>query len=425
MTRRPSPRLAAYLVIGAAGLLAGPVFGRPEPVILVAPILLAAVIALLGVEDPEIDIEVSVARDRVLERDEIDLEVLVRAPRTVHWLELAPVLPRGMVPREAIGVLGVRLEPGVERRLELVVASRRWGTYRVGKVVLRARDRFGFFAFEQVVDRSLAIRVFPRPETLQRVVRAAETQLYAGNEISRVAGDGIEFAGVRPYAPGDEIRRVNWRLSSRRPEVHVNERHPERSTDLVILLDAFTDLEGELDESSLATAVRGAYGIADYYLRRRDRVGLIAFGSSIRWLAPQMGLGHAYRIVETLLDARATPSVMWKGVDLIPPRSLPPKALVLALSPLIDHRAIETLMDLRGRGFDVAIIEVPPEAFIDRPATQFGELSRRLWQLQRELVRDRFRRLGVPVAPWAPDAPLQVALEEIRAFRQHSRRSAA
>lgn len=425
MTRRPSPRLAAYLVIGAAGLIAGPVLGRPEPVILVAPLLLAAVLGLLLVEEPRIDVDVSLARDRVLEGDEVELEIVLASAKPVPWLEIATVLPPGLVPREAMGVLGVRLEPGVERRVAMIVSSRRWGSFRVGKVVLRARDRFGFFAFEEVVDRSLSMRIFPRPETLQRVVRAAETQLYAGNELSRGGGDGIEFAGVRPYAPGDEIRRVNWRLSSRRPEIHVNERHPERSIDVVILLDTFTDLAGELDESSLATAVRGAYGIADHYLRRRDRVGLIALGSSIRWLEPAMGLGQAYRIVETLLDARATPSFMWKGVDLIPPRSLPPAALVLALSPLADPRAVENLMDLRGRGVDIAIIEVRPEAFIPDPTNPFGELARRLWHLQRELLRDRFRRLGVPVAPWAPGTPLQVALEEIRAFRQHSRRSAA
>lgn len=425
MTRRPSPRLAAYLVLGAAGLIAGPVLGRPEPVILVAPLLLAAVLGLLLVEQPRIDVEVTVAQDRVLEGDEIELQIVLRSPTPIAWLELATALPAGIVARKSTGVLGVRLEPEVERRIGIVVSGRRWGTYHLGRVVLRARDRFGLFAFEMVVDGSLAVRIFPRPETLQRVVRAAETQLYAGNETSRTAGDGIEFSGVRPYAPGDEIRRVNWRLSSRRPEIHVNERHPERSTDVVILLDTFTDLAGQLDDSSLATAVRGAYGIADHYLRRRDRVGLIALGTSIRWLVPAMGVGQAYRIVETLLDARATPSVMWKGIDVIPPRSLPPKAFVLALSPLIDDRSIANLMDLRGRGIDVAIIEIRPEAFIPDPANAFGEAARRLWHLQRELLRDRFRQLGVPVAPWSPGTPLQLPLEEVRAFRQHSRRSAA
>lgn len=425
MTRRPSPRLRAYILLGAAGLLAGPALGRPEPVILVAPMLMAALLALLLVEAPLVVSEVSLENDRVLEGEVARLAVSLRAAGAVPWLELAVVLPPGLAARDGIRVLGLQLDPGVERRTAIDVSARRWGIYAVGKVVVRTRDRFGFFAFETIVDPELSLRVYPRPHALRQLIRPAETQAYAGNEVSRRHGDGLEFAGVRPFGPGDRIRSVNWRMSSRRPELHVNEHHPERSTEVVILLDAFTDIASTADQSSLTTAVRGASGIADHYLRRRDRVGLITFGRSIRWLVPSMGLAQSYRIVETLLHARAAFSVAWKGVDLIPPRSLPPKALVLALSPLVDERTIEALLDLRGRGFDLAIIEIAPEAYLPPPTDAHGAVARRIWRLQRELLRDRFRRMGVAVAPWSPDAPLDAALEEIRTFRRYGRRAVA
>ena len=425
MTRRPSPRLRAYLVLGAAGLLGGVTLGRPEPVILVAPLLIAALLALVTVEDPGLSVEVSLHADRILEGQDARLDIALNAERTARWLELALVLPPGLVARGGVRVLGVQLEAGVERRVSIDVVGRRWGTYRVGRVVVRARDRFGFFAHESSFDAELALRVFPKPEALRRAIRPAETQMFSGDEVSRRHGDGIEFADVRPYAPGDQVRRVNWRLSSRRPELHVNELHPERSTDVVILLDTFTDVAAEQEQSSLATAVRGANGIADHYLRRRDRVGLIAFGGSVRWLVPAMGLAQGYRIVETLLDARAAVSVVWKAVDLIPPRSLPPKALVVALSPLLDDRTIEALFDMRGRGFDLAVIEIAPEGYIAAPADDFAATARRLWQLRRELLRDRFRRLGVPVAVWSSGEPLEAVLEEVRAFRRNARRASA
>lgn len=421
MTRHPSPRLVAYLVIGAAGLFAGPALGRPEPVILVAPLLLAALVALLTVRAPAVAIEVATDADRVLEGLDVRLDVEVRADRSVPWLELAVQLPAGLVVQDGVRVLGIRLDAGGREGLSTAITARRWGMYRVGRIAVRARDRFGFFAFETVVEPDLTLRVFPRPETLQRLIQPAETQLSSGNEVSRRAGDGIEFATVRQYVPGDQVRRVNWRLSSRRPEVYVNELHPERSTDVVVLLDTFTDL-GANEETSLASAVRGANGIADHYLRRRDRVGFIALGASIRWLEPGMGLGQAYRIVDALLDARAAVSFVWKGVELIPPRSLPPKALIVALSPLVDDRAIQALLDLRARGFDVTVVEVRPERFIAPAGDSFGATARRLWHMQRELLRDRFRRLGVPVAPWSFGQPLQAAFEEARAFRRHGRR---
>lgn len=425
MTRRPSPRLRAYLVLGAAGLIAGIAFERPEPVFITAPLLLAALLALLLVEDPSVAAAVSLATDRVLEGDDVRLDLTLESSRPVPWLEVAVGLPAGLQAIDDVGVFGLRLEPGRPRQLAVEIAARRWGTYRVGKVVLRSRDRFGFFAFETTVDASLDLRVFPKPETLRQAISPAETQMSAGNEVSRRRGDGVEFADVRQYAPGDVIRRVNWRLSSRRPELHVNELHPESSTEVVILLDTFTDLADRDGRSSLATAVRAANGIANYYLRRRDRVGLIAFGGSIRWLVPAMGLAQSYRIVEALLDARAAASIIWKGVDLIPRRSLPPKALVIALSPLLDDRTIESLMDLRGRGFDLVVIELRPEDFIADPIDEFEVSARRLWTLRRAQLRDRLQRQGVPIAAWSAGEPLDAALEEVRAFRRYAHRALA
>lgn len=425
MTRRPSPRLRAYLLLGAAGLFAGIALERPEPVFIVAPVLLAALLAILLVEEPTLSATVSLATDRVLEGDEVRLDVELQSARPVPWLEVGIALPAGLRARDDAPVSGLRLDAGSPRRLSVDVAARRWGSYRVGRLVLRTRDRFGFFAFERTVEAALALRVFPNPETLRQVIRPAETQMSAGNEVSRRRGDGVEFADVRQYVPGDVIRRVNWRLSSRRPELHVNEMHPESSTEVVILLDTFTDLTGQADQSSLATAVRAANGIANHYLRRRDRVGLIAFGGSIRWLVPAMGLAQSYRIVEVLLDAKAAVSIIWKGVDLIPQRSLPPKALVIALSPLLDERTIESLLDLRGRGFDLVVLELRPEGFIADPADAFGVSARRLWQLQRAQLRDRLGRVGVPIAAWSVGEPLDAALEEVRAFRRYARRALA
>ena len=70
-----------------------------------------------------------------------------------------------------------------------------------------------------------------------------------------------------------------------------------------------------------------------------------------------------YRIVDSLLDTEIILSYAWKDVDVIPPRTLPPKALVLAITPLLDERAVTTLLDLRARGFDLAVLEVSPVAF--------------------------------------------------------------
>ena len=139
----------------------------------------------------------------------------------------------------------------------------------------------------------------------------------------------------------------------------MNEEHPERNTDVILFLDTFVEAREE-DESTLDVAVRAAATLADRYLERKDRVGLVSFGGYLNWLLPGSGLVQLYRIVDSLLDTEIILSYAWKGVDVIPPRTLPPKALVLAITPLLDERAVTTLLDLRARGFDLAVIEVSP-----------------------------------------------------------------
>jgi uncharacterized protein (DUF58 family) len=126
-------------------------------------------------------------------------------------------------------------------------------------------------------------------------------------------------------------------------------------------------------------------------------------------------------VLDSLLDAEIFLSYAWKDIDLLPVRTLPPKALVLALSPLLDERSVRALLDLRARGFDLAVIEISPVPFAAPGGRKLDELAWRLWLLRREALRSRYLRLGVPVVEWREGVPLQAAIEEVRRFRRHAR----
>jgi uncharacterized protein (DUF58 family) len=128
-----------------------------------------------------------------------------------------------------------------------------------------------------------------------------------------------------------------------------------------------------------------------------------------------------YRVLDSLLDAEIYLSYAWKEIDHLPVRALPPDALVLALSPLLDERAVRALLDLRARGFDLTVIEISPVPFAPEPGRGLDELAWRLWLMRREALRSRYLRLGVPVVEWRGDVSLQVALEEVRRFKRHVR----
>jgi uncharacterized protein (DUF58 family) len=238
--------------------------------------------------------------------------------------------------------------------------------------------------------------------------------------VPRSRGEGIEFADLRPFVPGDRVRRINWRATARRGEPWVTETHPERNSDVVIFLDTFLEAR-QRDEGTLDLAVSAAASLATHYLREKDRVGLVSFGGVINWLNVSSGAVQVYRILDSLLDAEIFLSYAWKDIDLLPVRALPPQALVLALSPLLDERAVRSLLDLRARGFDLAVIEMSPVPFAPAGRDELDRLARRLWLLRREALRSRYLRLGVPVVEWDGDVSLQSALEEVRRFKRHAR----
>jgi uncharacterized protein (DUF58 family) len=418
VNRAASPKLTAYAALGGVALIAALVVRRPELAALGAPFLLLLGAGLVGTAEPDLHATVRVDGDRLIEGDEVTVEVELAADRAIERLELLVELPAGVAVSDGDNPMAVRL-PANGRTLTLRLRAERWGAYRVGDLTVRARDRLGLFARTGRIPAGVPVKVFPREEALRRLLRPAETQLYSGDELARTKGEGLEFADLRPFAFGDRVRRINWRASARRGELWVNEQHPERNVDVVLFVDTFAELRRG-SSSTLDLAVRAAATLADRYTRRRDRVGLISFGGYLRWLAPGGGLAQLYRIVDALLDTEIMLSHAWKAIDIVPARTLPPQALVVALSPLLDERSVGALLHLRARGFDLDVIELSPLAFVDPGETEAELLAYRLWRLQREALRSRFHAAGVPVVEWRDGEPLARPIEEVTAFRRNA-----
>jgi uncharacterized protein (DUF58 family) len=419
VTRSATTKLGAYAALVGLGLLAALVLGRPEPAALAAPFALLLLAGLSLAEPPRVDAVLELDAERQIEGERVTAFVELRAENPLPRLELLLDLPPGLVCEDPNPQL-LRLGAQERRELELRLCCERWGAYVVGDLLLRAQDRFGLLVFEQRLERPQPLKVYPRGEELERLLRPLETQAFAGSQTPRVRGEGIEFADLRPFVPGDRVRRVNWRATARRGEPWVNETHPERNTDVVIFLDTFAEAGGGAS-GTLDLAVEAAASLAGHYIREKDRVGLVAFGGVLNWLTAATGIVQLYRVLDSLLDAEIFLSYAWKDIDVLPVRTLPPRALVLALTPLLDERSARALVDLRTRGFDLAVVEISPVPFAPPGAGELDGLAHRLWLLRREALRASYLRLGVPVVEWQAGMPFQAALEEVRTFRRHAR----
>ena len=91
----------------------------------------------------------------------------------------------------------------------------------------------------------------------------------------------------------------------------------------------FLDTFGEArlgGHGTLDLTVRAAASLAERYLRAKDRLGFVSFGGTVSWLLPGTGLAQLYRIADAMLESEIALSYAWKGLDLIPRRTLPPQA---------------------------------------------------------------------------------------------------
>ncbi len=169
---------------------------------------------------------------------------------------------------------------------------------------MRVVDRFGLFE-QRVVAREerRRVRVLPTEEAIKRLFVPYRVGAGLGDRLSANRGDGLEFADLRPFRPGDDLRRVNHRASARAGGLWVSDRHPERNADVILLADLLFD-RGPGNRGVVDRVVQGAASLASAHISRHDRVGLVVLGGTVRWVTPRMGAIHRYRVLDALLETQ-------------------------------------------------------------------------------------------------------------------------
>jgi uncharacterized protein (DUF58 family) len=413
---KPERRVVGSTALGALGLIVGLLASEPAAAALGAAFLLPVVYGLAAPRPVLPPSRIELSRERLLEGDAVELRVELAADAAIDWLELEldmPARTRLLEGHERV-VLGLRA--GEVRALRYRIHCSRWGLYPLGASRLRGLHRLAMVGTCATVDPAGLVRVYPRLEELRRLVKPLATRPASGSRPARASGEGIEFAELREFRAGERIRRINWRASARRGQLLVSDRHPERSSDVVLFLDSLTEAATDR-ESTLDHAVRAVATLAGSYLRGRDRVGLLNFGGELDWVLPSAGTRQHYRIIDAVLSSESSRLLRWRDLRLIPYRVLPPQSLIVAVTPLLDWRVNRALLDLRARGFDLALIEVDPVRFAERARATYGEQAWRLWLLERELLRHTFQRAGVPVSRWDGVAALAASVEELASAR--------
>ncbi|MGH3971291.1 MAG: DUF58 domain-containing protein, partial [Mycobacterium sp.] len=265
------------------------------------------------------------------------------------------------------------------------------------------------------------IIVFPVAPPQPTAIPQTELLARLGTHLTRHIGSGVEFADIRAYVPGDQLRAINWPVSARRGSLHVTERLTDRAADVVVLIDRYPQPAGPATEATERT-VRGAAQVVQTALRSGDRAGIVALGGRRpRWLGADIGQRQFYRVLDTVLGAGGGQQVFETTTGTLAPRAaVPPGAIVVAFSTLLDTEFALALIDLRKRGHVVVAVDVLQGSPLEEQA---DPLIARMWALQRSAMYRDMATVGVDVLAWQADHTLDQSMRAMPDRRKTGRRS--
>ncbi|UCD80461.1 MAG: DUF58 domain-containing protein [Desulfobacterales bacterium] len=134
--------------------------------------------------------------------------------------------------------------------------------------------------------------------------RYLANDLFAGQYESAFKGRGMEFAEVREYQPGDDIRSIDWNVSARFGHPFVKVFHEERELTVMLLLDlSGSHLFGTKSKFKRELLAEIAGMLAFLAIRTNDKVGALLFSSQVeKYIPPQKGASHVWRLIKEIFS---------------------------------------------------------------------------------------------------------------------------
>jgi uncharacterized protein (DUF58 family) len=190
------------------------------------------------------------------------------------------------------------------------------------------------------------------PELLKQVrlvelkTRGLVNTVFSGEYRSVFKGQGMEFAEVREYLPGDEVRSIDWNVTARMGRPFIKRYIEERELNVMLVLDVSgSEQFGTVRKFKSELVTEFATLVAMSAIRNNDRVGVLFFTDYVEHVVPpRKGKRHVLRIVRDLLAFEPN----GHKTDLVP-------ALQYLRRTLHQHTIVFVVSDFLTTGFEQAL----------------------------------------------------------------------
>jgi uncharacterized protein (DUF58 family) len=301
------------------------------------------------------------------------------------------------------------LEAGRELRVRLPVVPRRRGKVVIERLWLRWTGPLGLMERTRIVPVGRSIDVLPNV----RGVQSAALQFFAqeaifGVKVQQQRGEGAEFDSLREYAPGFDIRFIDWKHSARHRKLLSKEFRTERNHQVVLAFDTGYLMRDPVDGlPRLDHAINAGLLLGWISLQGGDLVASFGFDSAVRqYLRPLRGIGSFGRLLQATaeLDYHANETNFTLGLAELTVR-LKRRALVILFTDFVDTVTAELLIESMQRVVSRhvvvfvtlrdSLLERTVDARPDRLLTLTQAVIAQDLLRERSIVFERLERLGV------------------------------
>jgi len=246
-------------------------------------------------------------------------------------------------------------------------------------------------------------RKYLKPEVVSRLAnmelkaRLVVEGFITGLHKSPYHGFSVEFAEHRQYMPGDEIKRIDWKVYGKTDRFYVKEYEEETNLKSYILLDASGSM-GYTSEK-ITKLEYGCYlsaALTYMMLLQRDAVGLVVFDNKIRkYLPPRSVMGYLYQILKELQNTKSGETTDISVILHNIAERIKRRGLIILISDLLDdpEKVMKGLKHFRHRQHELLLFHIldPFEAefsfskdAVFRDMENFEEINTQTWHIRNE-----------------------------------------
>jgi len=176
------------------------------------------------------------------------------------------------------------LGPGEEQQLQYTLRPLERGNYAFGAINLFLASRIGLLQRRQRVETDMHVPVYPSILQMKQFELRAFDRIAHQKGLKKIRriGHSYEFEQIKNYVRGDDYRSINWKASSRRASLMVNQYQDERSQQIYCVIDKSRSMRMPFEGLSLMDyAINSSLVLSNIALQKHDRAGLITFSDKI------------------------------------------------------------------------------------------------------------------------------------------------